>query len=152
MGGGTCYDLVNAYVCFCPDRVFRPQCNVTSRSSVSRNINRKGMNEPSTRTFCTSTQCENGGTCNQQGLTTVCRCKPGFSGPRCQTGSFYYGIIAISFFSTCLEYFRCQSNGRFTDVVNCKQGLYFECVYHGQCKLSSFFYFKRISLIHLFSR
>lgn len=27
--GATCYDLVNAYVCFCPDRVFRPQCNTT---------------------------------------------------------------------------------------------------------------------------
>ena len=27
--GGTCYDLVNAYACFCPDRIFRPQCNTT---------------------------------------------------------------------------------------------------------------------------
>lgn len=31
-GGGTCYDLVNAFVCFCPDRVFRPQCNATAIS------------------------------------------------------------------------------------------------------------------------
>ncbi len=23
------YDLINAYACFCPDRIFRPQCNVT---------------------------------------------------------------------------------------------------------------------------
>lgn len=29
LGGGTCYDLVNAYACFCPDRIFRPQCNTT---------------------------------------------------------------------------------------------------------------------------
>ncbi len=37
LGGGTCYDLVNAFACFCPDRVFRPQCNVTYVSpSVKR--------------------------------------------------------------------------------------------------------------------
>ncbi len=33
-----------------------------------------------------------------------------------------------------LEYFRCQGNGRFADVSNCKQGRYFECVYFGQRK------------------
>ena len=31
-----------------------------------------------------------------------------------------------------LEYFRCQGNGRFADVSNCRQGRYFECVYFGQ--------------------
>ena len=30
LGGGTCYDLLNAFACFCPDRIFRPQCNATS--------------------------------------------------------------------------------------------------------------------------
>jgi len=33
LGGGVCYDLVNAYACFCPDRIFRPQCNTSSSSS-----------------------------------------------------------------------------------------------------------------------
>jgi len=35
----------------------------------------------------------------------------------------------------CLEYFRCQGNGRFADASNCQQGRYFECVFFGQCKL-----------------
>ncbi len=36
LGGGTCYDLINSYACFCPDRIFRPQCNVTSPSSAGK--------------------------------------------------------------------------------------------------------------------
>jgi hypothetical protein len=36
LGGGTCYDLINAFACFCPDRVFRPQCNVTNGSPAVR--------------------------------------------------------------------------------------------------------------------
>ena len=35
LGGGTCYDLINAYACFCPDRIFRPQCNTTGMSPTA---------------------------------------------------------------------------------------------------------------------
>ena len=35
LGGGTCYDLVNAFACFCPDRVFRPQCNSSGVPFIS---------------------------------------------------------------------------------------------------------------------
>lgn len=66
---------------------------------------------------CSLSSCQNGATCQEQGLNTVCMCKPGYTGERCET-----------------EYFRCQGNGRFSDVANCKQGRYFECVYFGQCK------------------
>lgn len=91
MGGGTCYDLVNAYVCFCPDRVFRSQCNGTKIPTATRptvnQVDRKVINEPQlARTFCTPSTCENGGTCHQQGFNSMCRCKPGFTGLRCETG------------------------------------------------------------------
>ncbi|CAF3283116.1 unnamed protein product [Rotaria socialis] len=169
MGGGTCYDLINAYACFCPDRVFRPQCNTTgvlptatgssvlmstSSNKVSHSPGDKslhphchcrngGLCYPSpmggkfcqclngfTGQFCeislsisvsraqhscSQLSCQNGGTCQDQGVAAVCICKPGFTGQRCET-----------------EYFRCQANGRFPDASNCKQGRYFECVYVGQ--------------------
>jgi hypothetical protein len=38
LGGGTCYDLVNAYACFCPDRIFRPQCNTSSSNTGSNSV------------------------------------------------------------------------------------------------------------------
>lgn len=37
------------------------------------------------------------------------------------------------FFSfSLIEYFQCQTNGRFADRYNCDKGKYFECVYQGQ--------------------
>ena len=44
LGGGTCYDLVNAYACFCPDRIFRPQCNTTSSNIDSAFVRSNGNN------------------------------------------------------------------------------------------------------------
>ncbi|CAF3912434.1 unnamed protein product [Adineta steineri] len=149
MGGGTCYDLVNAYACFCPDRIFRPQCNTSSSLSSSneclcRNGGKcytnsvgsqlcqcvNGFTGPlceisitarpkSGQSSCSQLSCQNGGKCQEQGSNMICMCKPGYSGQRCET-----------------EYFRCQGNGRFTDVSNCKQGRYFECVYFGQFDLN----------------
>lgn len=31
-----------------------------------------------------------------------------------------------------VEYFQCQTNGRFADRYNCDKGKYFECVHQGQ--------------------
>lgn len=31
-----------------------------------------------------------------------------------------------------IEYFQCQTNGRFMDRYNCEKGKYFECVHQGQ--------------------
>ncbi|CAF1380734.1 unnamed protein product [Rotaria magnacalcarata] len=174
LGGGTCYDLVNAYACFCPDRIFRPQCNTTStvkytptssmsnpndklltvkeekpspRECLCRNggkcyttpgsgklcqcpsgftgpfcetsINAATRNNAGAFSSCSQVSCENGATCQEQGSNSACMCKPGFTGQRCE-----------------LEYFRCQNNGRFADVSNCKHGRYFECVYYGQYDLN----------------
>ncbi|CAF1610141.1 unnamed protein product, partial [Adineta ricciae] len=168
LGGGTCYDLINAYSCFCPDRVFRSQCNSSIETnyksgSVSFNNLSGSQGEKSFQTECRCrnggkcysnsnnekicqcvhgftgsfceipistrinsrqarcglSSCQNGATCQEQGINTVCVCKPGYTGERCET-----------------EYFRCQGNGRFTDVANCKQGRYFECVYFGQYDLN----------------
>lgn len=46
----------------------------------------------------------------------------------------------------CLEYFRCQGNGRFSDVSNCHHGRYFECVYYGQRKLKTYIKLSSISI------
>lgn len=35
---------------------------------------------------CSQSLCQNGGTCQEQGLTAVCGCKPGFTGQRCESG------------------------------------------------------------------
>ncbi|CAF1029881.1 unnamed protein product [Adineta ricciae] len=172
LGGGICYDLVNAYSCFCSDRVFRSQCNTTSVQPVVSNppvlmstsnhkiahnqgdkslpaecfcrngglcvtsqMGRKFCQCPNGFTgvsceisaasamspgqlACSQSLCQNGGTCQEQGLSAICTCKPGFTGQRCES-----------------EYFRCQANGRFADTSSCKLGRYFECVYFGQYDL-----------------
>jgi hypothetical protein len=86
---------------------------------------------------CGQASCQNGGTCQEQGLNGICICKPGFTGQRCESGMIDIYIDEYNNKKTLfyLEYFRCQGNGRFADASNCKQGRYFECVYFGQCKL-----------------
>ena len=37
---------------------------------------------------CSQSLCQNGGTCQEQGLSAVCTCKPGFTGQRCESGRF----------------------------------------------------------------
>ncbi len=38
-----------------------------------------------------------------------------------------------------IEYFRCQSNGRFTDRYNCEKGKYFECIHYDQGRNFDYF-------------
>jgi len=38
------------------------------------------------QTLCNAASCQNGATCQEQGSNTVCACKPGFTGQRCETG------------------------------------------------------------------
>jgi hypothetical protein len=35
---------------------------------------------------CSQSLCQNGGTCQEQGITAICVCKPGFTGQRCESG------------------------------------------------------------------
>ena len=84
------------------------------------------------RVTCNQLLCQNGGTCQEQGFDVQCNCKPGYTGQRCENGSSFvsaFGFLCTHLFS---EYFHCQGNGRFTDILHCKQGRYFECVYYGQ--------------------
>ena len=37
---------------------------------------------------CSPSSCENGATCQKRGLNSVCICKPGFTGQRCESGMF----------------------------------------------------------------
>jgi len=36
---------------------------------------------------CSPSLCQNGATCQEQGLNSVCICKPGFTGQQCETGT-----------------------------------------------------------------
>ena len=102
------------------------------------------------RLTCNQLLCQNGGTCQEQGLTVLCHCKPGYNGQRCENGLSPFlsqSMLILSF----LEYFHCQGNGRYTDVVNCKQGRYFECVYYGQCLLNAILREKFCFILEIFS-
>ncbi|CAF1226026.1 unnamed protein product [Rotaria sordida] len=166
LGGGTCYDLVNAYACFCPDRVFRPQCSNISSTNKDKNLDL--INKISTtkeeKLFQSECLCRNGGICyTNSAIGKLCQCPNGFTGPFCEisissrinTGQFSCsscengGTCQEQGFNTIcickpgftgqrceIEYFRCQGNGRFADVSNCNQGRYFECVYYGQNDLN----------------
>ena len=37
---------------------------------------------------CSPSSCENGATCQKRGINSVCICKPGFTGQRCESGMF----------------------------------------------------------------
>ena len=111
MGGGICYDLVNAYACFCPDRIFRPQCNTTavspsvpSSSVLMSSSGRKsfrifkkkqdqselffadkipsGNGDKSLNSNCL---CRNGGLCFTNPMNgKLCQCLNGFTGSLCE--------------------------------------------------------------------
>ena len=88
---------------------------------------------------CSQLACQNGASCQDQGFNAICNCKPGFTGLRCESRRMMMispTLISCRriFSHVGLEYFRCQGNGRFSDVNNCKNGRYFECVYFGQCQ------------------
>ncbi|CAF4272198.1 unnamed protein product [Rotaria socialis] len=100
--GGRCYTTPGSgKLCQCPSAFTGPFCETS--------INVATRNNAGAFSSCSQVSCENGATCQEQGSNSACMCKPGFTGQRCE-----------------LEYFRCQNNGRFADVSNCKHGRYFE--------------------------
>lgn len=96
--GGVCNIVAtNRAECWCLSNFYGYYCEIPNASNR-----------------CADTQCMNGGTCieNTPGYTTYsfCQCKAGFAGTRCET-----------------QYFRCTTNGKFTDTYGCDNGRYFEC-------------------------
>lgn len=59
--GAECADLVNAYICHCPEGFSGPKCEEIS-----------GMSG-----YCLSFPCENGGTCQEGVNGYTCTCPPG---------------------------------------------------------------------------
>ncbi|KAF3686311.1 Delta-like protein A [Channa argus] len=67
--GAECVDLVNSYLCQCPEGFFGPNCE--DSSSISGN--------------CLSFPCQNGGTCQEGVNGYTCNCPPGYTGKNCSS-------------------------------------------------------------------
>ncbi|KAK2854176.1 hypothetical protein Q5P01_006837 [Channa striata] len=67
--GAECVDLVNSFLCQCPEGFFGPNCE--DSSSVSAN--------------CLSFPCQNGGTCQEGVNSYTCTCPPGYTGKNCSS-------------------------------------------------------------------
>ncbi len=96
LGGGICYDLLNAYACFCPDRIFRPQCNTTGvppmvsgtsvlMSTSNRNPIDKVSSSNGDKSLQSECLCRNGGLCfTSPSGGKLCQCLNGFTGSSCE--------------------------------------------------------------------
>lgn len=85
---------MNAYACFCPDRVFRPQCNTSSSLSSSSNTNggsvlihsSKTSNNQGDISIQDECPCRNGGICHTNPSSgKICQCPKSFTGQFCET-------------------------------------------------------------------
>lgn len=61
--GAECVDLVNSYLCECPEGFSGPNCEVSSGISA----------------LCQSFPCQNGGTCQDTVDGYTCNCPPGMT-------------------------------------------------------------------------
>uniref|UniRef100_A0A8C3G387 Delta-like protein n=1 Tax=Cyclopterus lumpus TaxID=8103 RepID=A0A8C3G387_CYCLU len=68
LNGAECVDLVNSYLCQCPDG-FSGYTGENCSSPISR---------------CHHNPCHNGATCHERGGRYVCACVPGYGGHNCQ--------------------------------------------------------------------
>lgn len=136
--GGICTETISGYQCKCPigfvgqnceQVMFESKCNKKPCGAFScietpnfqsgyvcscgpydfrpKNCNNLISDK------CSLLKCING-VCKDNGGNSYCECLPGFAGNRCE-----------------LEYFKCPSNGRFVDIINCAKGQYFQCNYYG---------------------
>ncbi|CAF3854827.1 unnamed protein product [Rotaria sp. Silwood1] len=160
LGGGTCYDLVNAYACFCPDRVFRPQCGNMSSTSKDTTTTTAGLINTISFTkeeklFPSECLCRNGGICYTNSASgKLCHCPNGFTGPFCETtitSRINTGQFSCSQ-ASCENGATCQEQG-FNTICICKPGFtgqrceieYFRCQGNGRfadasnCKQGRYF-------------
>ncbi|CAF3707486.1 unnamed protein product [Rotaria sp. Silwood1] len=160
LGGGTCYDLVNAYACFCPDRVFRPQCGNISSTSKDTTTTTAGLINTISFTkeeklFPSECLCRNGGICYTNSASgKLCHCPNGFTGPFCETtitSRINTGQFSCSQ-ASCENGATCQEQG-FNTICICKPGFtgqrceieYFRCQGNGRfadasnCKQGRYF-------------
>lgn len=82
--GAECVDLVNSYLCQCPDGFSGPDCAESSSISV----------------YCLSFPCQNGGTCQEGANGYTCSCPPGAYTRFCSICFIvvsFYALKSVSF-------------------------------------------------------
>lgn len=70
-------DLVNSYLCQCPDGFSGPDCGESSSISV----------------YCLSFPCQNGGTCQERANGYTCSCPPGIATLECLLCSVWFVVV-----------------------------------------------------------
>ena len=93
--GGTCYTSSSmGKLCQCPNGFTGSFCEIP----ICKFDRMKNNNDENLICFilatrinagqlsCSQLSCQNGGTCQEQGLNGICNCKPGFTGQRCESG------------------------------------------------------------------
>ncbi|KAJ8027753.1 Fibropellin-1 [Holothuria leucospilota] len=115
--GGNCTDMVNAFVCECPNSFTGDTCDKTVNP-------------------CDETICENNGTCTADGSSASCICPVGFEGTHCDTtwsncqdefcqNGGYCASSGGSEFCTCLKGFNgiaCERNINECKSEPCENG------------------------------
>jgi len=92
--GGRCYiNPGSSKICQCPNGFTGTFCETSICKFNVESIRQKKKKANvcflvtrinSRQVSCTQSSCQNGGTC--QGQDSVCICKPGFTGQRCESG------------------------------------------------------------------
>lgn len=102
MNGGQCVQRpLGDYICSCPYPYCGMRCENQRPSCTAGSSTGGSQQETTLSSGCSSSLCNNRGTCRQQayGRGIQCYCAPGWSGTRCQYGEllfFYRFPLTIS--------------------------------------------------------